>query len=174
MSQKTYGMDLPHILRDYRVLRLSQKNGCGTHRGAAAYLFLGGNVMKNKKIILAAVAVVAVIAIMLGVWFATRPETSEGAKTITVTVVHKDGTSKDFTYHTDEEFLGPVLLSEGLVEGEEGPYGLAISAVDGEGAVWETDKAYWALFVGEDYATTGADSTPIADGDTFKLVYTLG
>lgn len=130
--------------------------------------------MKNKKLILALVALIAVIAVFLGIWFATRPATTAGAKAITVTVVHKDGTSKDFTYQTDEEYLGPVLLTEGLVVGENGPYGLMISAVDGETADWNVDQSYWALYIGEEYATSGADTTPIADGDTFKLVYTIG
>lgn len=130
--------------------------------------------MKNKKLVLIAVAVVAVIAILLGIYMVSRPETAAGAKEITVTVVHKDGTSKDFVYNTDEEYLGPVLLTEGLVEGEEGPYGLSISAVDGETADWNVDQSYWALFIGEEYATTGADATPVYDGSVFKLVYTIG
>lgn len=130
--------------------------------------------MKNKKLIVIVLALVVIVGAMLGVYVATRPETAEGAKTITVTVVHGDGTSKDFTYHTDEEYLGPVLLTEGLVVGEMGPYGLMISAVDGEEAVWEVNNAYWALFVGEEYATSGADTTPIYDSSVFKLEYTLG
>ena len=130
--------------------------------------------MKNKKIIIAAVALVAVVALMLGVWFATRPQTVEGAKEITVTVVHKDGSEKVFTYHTDEEYLGPVLLSEGLVEGEQGPYGLYIKAVDGVTADYDVDQSYWSLYVGQEMAMQGADTTPIADGDSFRLVYTIG
>lgn len=130
--------------------------------------------MKNKKMILAVAALAVVIAVMVGVFVATRPETSAGAKEITVTVIHKDGSEKLFTYEIEEEYLGPVLLEEGLVLGEEGPYGLTISTVDGETADWNADQSYWALFIGEDYATTGADSTPVKDGDTFKLVYTFG
>ncbi len=130
--------------------------------------------MKNKKMILAVAAFVLVIAALAGVYLATRPATVEGAKTITVTVVHKDGTEKTVEYHTDEEYLGPVLLKEGLVVGEEGPYGLMISAVDGEAADWNVDQSYWALLIGEEYASTGADMTPISDGDSFKLVYTIG
>jgi len=130
--------------------------------------------MKNKKIIIAAIAVVAVLALMVGVWFATRPEIQQGSKTITVTVVHKDGSSKNFTYQTDEEFLGPVLLANNLVVGVEGPYGLEIHEVEGVKADWNVDQSYWALYVGEEYATSGADTTPIKDGDTFKLVYTIG
>lgn len=130
--------------------------------------------MKNKKLIVIAVALVAVIAVLLGVYAATRPETAAGSKSFTVTVVHADGTAKDFSYSTDEEYLGPVLLAEGLIEGEEGPYGLTVYTVDGEDAIWEEDGAYWALFVGEEYGTTGVDTTPVYDGSTFKLVYTLG
>ena len=39
----------------------------------------------NKKIVIAVIALVAVIGIMLGVYAATRPEATEGAKTITRT-----------------------------------------------------------------------------------------
>ena len=130
--------------------------------------------MKNKKLIVIAVGLLVCIAVVLGIWMANRPETAAGAKEITVTVVHKDGTSKNFVYNTDEEYLGPVLLAEELVVGEEGPYGLSISAVDGETADWNVDQSYWALFIGEEYATTGADSTPVYDGSVFKLVYTIG
>ena len=130
--------------------------------------------MKNKKIILALVALVVLAAIVLGVYFATRPQTAQGAKTITVTVVHADGSVKDFTYHTDEEYLGAVLVAEGLVEGDDSEYGLMIHTVDGEKASWEENGADWALYVGEEYAMTGVDSTPVSDGDTFKLAYTIG
>lgn len=82
--------------------------------------------MKNKKLFIALVALVAIVAIVLGVYFATRPATSEGGKAVTVTVVHKDGSEKVFTYHTDEEYLGTVLVDEGLVEGEQSNYGLYI------------------------------------------------
>ena len=126
---------------------------------------------KNTKIILAIVALVAVIGIFLGVYFATRPQIQQGAKEITVLVVHKDGTQKTFTYRTDEEYLDKVLLAEGLIEGYEGQYGLVIEKVDGEAAIWETDSAYWSLYIGEEYATTGISETPVYDGSIFKLVY---
>lgn len=130
--------------------------------------------MKNKKMIIIAAAVVAVIALLMGLYFATRPETAQGAKAFTVTVVHSDGGEKTFSYNTDLEFLGEVLLAEGLIAGEDGPYGMMISTVDGEDAIWEESGAYWALYVGEEYGTTGVDTTPVYDGSVFKLVYTLG
>ncbi len=125
----------------------------------------------NKKIILAIAALVAVIGIFLGIYIATRPETQAGAKEITVVVVHKDGTEKTFTYHTDEEFLDKVLIAEGLIEGYTGEYGFVIEKVDGEAAIWATDSAYWSLYIGEEYATTGVSETPVYDGSAFKLVY---
>ncbi len=130
--------------------------------------------MKNKKLILGLVALVALVAALIAIFALTRPAPEDGSKTITVTVVHKDGSSRDFTYTTDEEYLGPVLISEGLVQGEQGPYGLFIQAVDGETADWSVDSGWWNLFVGEEAATTGADAVVITDGGVYKLVYTIG
>ncbi len=130
--------------------------------------------MKNKKLWIAVLAVIVVVAVGLGIYVATRPATSEGAKTVTVDVVHGDGTAKTFTYRTDEAYLGPVLVKEGLVQGTDSDYGLMIDTVDGETAVWETDNAYWALYIGDDYASTGVDQTPVHDGDRFRLEYTRG
>lgn len=127
---------------------------------------------KNTKLIIAVIALVVVIAALLCVYAVTRPETSQGAKTFTVEVVHADGSTRTFTYHTDEEYLGAVLLAEGLIAGEESQYGLTIITVDGEDAVWETDNAYWAIMVNGEYGTNGVDTTPVNDGDVFQLVYT--
>ena len=125
----------------------------------------------NKKIVLAIIALVAVVGILLGVYFVTRPETQQGSKEITVTVVHKDGSEKTFTYRTDEEYLDKVLLAEGLITGYEDQYGFVIETVDGEAAIWATDSAYWSLYIGQEYATTGVSTTPVYDGSSFRLVY---
>ena len=130
--------------------------------------------MKNKKMILIAVALIVCVALMLGVYLSTRPETVAGGKTITVTVVHKDGSEKAFTCTTEEEFLGPVLVAENIVVAEYGDFGLFFNTVDGETADWNVDGGWWQVFVGEESATLGADALPIADGDSFKLVYTIG
>ena len=130
--------------------------------------------MKNKKLILIAVALIACVAVMLGIFVVTRPETVSGAKTITVTVVHKDGSEKVFTCHTDEEYLGKVLVNENIVVGNYGEFGLYFDTADGEKADWNVDNGWWQVFIGEEAAITGADQIPIANGDTFKLVYTIG
>ena len=130
--------------------------------------------MKNKKLILVAVALIACVAVMLGVFLATRPETVAGGKTVTVTVVHKDGSEKVFTCQTEEEYLGKVLVNENIVVGSYGEFGLYFDTADGEKADWNVDNGWWQVFIGEEAAITGADQIPIADGDTFKLVYTIG
>jgi hypothetical protein len=133
--------------------------------------------MKNKTwiwIVAAVLALALLVGGMVALYLKFRPEAVAGQKHFTVTVVHKDGSEKEFTYDTDEEYLGAVLQEAGLIEGEEGPYGLMISTVDGELADWNVDQGYWALYIGEDYATTGIDTAPIHDGDVFTLEYTIG
>lgn len=130
--------------------------------------------MKNKKILLAVVALVAVAALFLGAYILTRPKIAEGSKTITVTVVHKDGSEKAFTCHTDAEYLDEVLLAEGLVEGENGPWGLYIHEADGERAVWEENGCWWSVYISGQLAVDGVSDIPVYDGGEYSLVYTVG
>lgn len=104
----------------------------------------------------------------------TVPAANGAGKTFTVTVIHKDQSEKTFTYTSNEEFVGTVLKAEGLIKGNDGPYGLEITEVDGEQAIYATDGAYWAVYVGEEYAMTGIDTTPITQNGQYKLVYTVG
>ena len=129
---------------------------------------------KNKKLIISVIAVVVVVIAMAVIFIVTRPKTTAGSKTFTVEVVHSDGSEKTFTYQTDAEYLGEVLLAEGLIAGDVNQFGLYINTVDGEDAIYEENSSYWALYVGEEYAMQGIDQTPVADGDAFSLVYTIG
>ena len=61
-----------------------------------------------------------------------------------------------------------------LIKGEKGAYGIYITEVDGERAVYEHDKAYWALFINGEYAVSGIDATPIENGAQYTLAYTVG
>lgn len=129
--------------------------------------------MNKKKSIFAIVALVLVAAVFLGAYLLTRPGMVWGDKVFSVIVVHKDGSECTFTYQTEEACLGPVLVKEGLIIMDDKQSGM-FNTVDGEAAIWETDKAYWALYVGDDYASTGINDTPVYNGSIFKLVYTLG
>ena len=129
--------------------------------------------MKNKKLILAAVALVVVVAIFAGVFVATRPAAQQGAKAFTVVVVHADGTEKTFEYRTDAEKLGAVLEEKGLIESEGADDGM-FHTVDGEKADWNVNQSYWAFYEGDAYAMVGIYDTNIVDGAVYKLVYTIG
>lgn len=127
---------------------------------------------KNTKIILAIVALMAVIAIFIGIYMAVRPKAQEGSKQITIQIVYADGTSKSHEYRTDAQFLSELLLEKELVTGytsEE--FGFTIESVDGITLDWSKDGAYWALYVGEEYATVSAAGIALTDGGVYKLVY---
>ena len=128
--------------------------------------------MKNKKIVIALIALVAVIAVMAGISMAGKPQAVEGGKQVSVVIVHKDGTEKTLEYATDLEFLSELLLEKELVTGYESEeFGFTIEGVDGVVADWATDGAYWALYEGEEYATTSAAGIVLTDGGVYKLVY---
>jgi len=129
--------------------------------------------MSKKKLIILLTVFILVIIGMAALVKGTKPETVAGEKEITVTVVHGDGSSKEFTYHTDEEFLGPVLLSDGLIVGDDGEFGIFIHTVDGE-EIDSNNQEWWCLTKGGESVMTGADTTPIASGDSFELTLTVG
>ncbi len=122
----------------------------------------------NRKTLLAVAALAVAAALMLGIWYFTRPQPQEGAKTVVVEVVHGDQSTREFTYHTDLEYLGELLLAEQLAEGEDSAYGLFITTVDGE-AAQDSLHQWWCITKGGGRVDTGADTTPIADGDHFEL-----
>ena len=130
--------------------------------------------MKKTKLIPSLLALAAAIALLAGLYHFTLPTPVPGTKSVTVSVIHSDQTTKTFRFVTDKEYLGDLLLTEDLVSGEQGAYGLYIIEVDGETAIFEENGAYWALFEGDSYAAQGADTTVMEDGDVFSLVYTRG
>ena len=127
--------------------------------------------MNNKKLILSAVALIAVIALFAGLWLATRPETTAGEKSFTLTVIHKDGTEKVFELTSAAEFLGPALVAEGIIIESDSP-GL-YNTVDGETADFSVDQGYWNFIINGEAAMEGMNTTPITDGGRYTLEYTV-
>ena len=84
--------------------------------------------MRHGKLL---AALIAAMAVLLGIWLCFKPEGTAGNKNLAVQVVYEDGSSEDFQISTDAEFLGGALIEAGLIEGEEGPYGLYITTVGG-------------------------------------------
>ena len=75
------------------------------------------------------------------------------------------------TVKTDAETVGAALLENGIIEGEDGDYGLYIKKVNGVTADFDKDKAYWAFYIDGEYAMTGVDTTEIDTEVTYKLEY---
>ena len=92
----------------------------------------------------------------------------KGAKTAVVEIVTEEKTIV-LTVKTDEEILGKALLSEKVIAGDDGDYGLYIKAVNGVIADYDTDKTYWAFYIDGEYAMTGVDATPIEEGKIYRL-----
>ncbi len=128
---------------------------------------------KNKKISIAVIALVAVVAILAGVWYAFAPKGTAGDKAITVQVVYADESSKEFAIQTDAEFLREALETQKLVAGSESEYGLFVVTVDGITAD-ESKQEWWCFTKGGETVMTSVDSTPIADGDHFEITLTTG
>lgn len=127
-----------------------------------------------KKTILIAVAAVLVLALMLGAYFLFREQATQGEKAITITVINSKGEQTVYALQTDALYLEQAMQeAEGLTyEGSEGPYGLMISHINGERAVYEEDGAYWGFNVNGSYCNYGISEQPVNDGDAFEIVYT--
>ena len=127
----------------------------------------------NKKIWLAAAALVAAVAVLLGVYFVNHPATQAGGKTIAVQVVLLEGEPSDYTIQTDEEYLRGALESIDLIEGSESEYGLFVTTVNGV-TVDDSKQQWWCFTQDGEMLMTGVDTTPIADGDHFEITLTEG
>ena len=93
----------------------------------------------------------------------------EGEKTFMVEVVDVDGNTVKFTVLTDAKTVGEALQSLGVIEGEEGDYGLYIKTVNGITADYDKDGVYWAFYVDGEYAMTGADMTDVVSNTVYTF-----
>ena len=125
----------------------------------------------NKKVLLAAIALGLVAGIMAGVWFVTRPKPVEGAKAITVEVLHKDGTVNSYTIQTDAETLAEAMNEKELLGPDmDGIY----LTVDGETTDYNADQSWWKLLKNGTDPNEGANTVRIENGDVFRWEYTIG
>lgn len=93
----------------------------------------------------------------------------EGKTQFNFTVVDNDGKETAFEIHTDKATVGEALLELGLIEGEEGAYGLYVKKVNGITADYDVDQTYWAFYVNGEYGMTGVDSTNVEAGATYSF-----
>ncbi|MBR3988897.1 MAG: DUF4430 domain-containing protein [Clostridia bacterium] len=93
----------------------------------------------------------------------------EGEKVFDLTVTDYDGVESSFEIHTNKETVGEALMELGLLEGDEGPYGLYVKTVNGITADFDKDGKYWAFYIDGEYASTGVDVTKIESGKSYAL-----
>lgn len=96
-------------------------------------------------------------------------EIGEGNTKFTFTVTHNDGSQKTFIVSTDKTKVGEALVDNGIITGDEGPYGLYVKTVDGETLDYDKDRKYWAFYVDGAYGATGVDLTDITAGVSYEF-----
>ena len=84
-------------------------------------------------------------------------------------MVDKEGAETSFVISTDKKMVGDALLEEGLIEGEDGAYGLYVKKVNGILADYDVDQTYWAFYINGEYAISGVDTTPVEEGATYAF-----
>ena len=104
------------------------------------------------------------------------PDTTDGKQTVgegstsfDFQVTDAEGTTVSFTVKTDKTTVGEALSDAGLIEGEEGQYGLYVKTVNGVKADYDTDGTYWAFYIDGEYAMTGVDKTDINENSVYEL-----
>ena len=94
----------------------------------------------------------------------SQPETTvkgEGDTVFKFTVTHADGKITAYEIHTDKKTVGDALMENGLIDGEQGDFGLYVKTVDGKTLDYEKDGKYWAFYENGKYAAKGVDMTEI-------------
>lgn len=99
----------------------------------------------------------------------TASETKGVEKEFVFTVVDAEGKETIHEIVTTKDTVGEALLEEGLIEGDEGPYGIYVKTVDGKTLDYDKDGKYWAFYVNDEYAVSGVDKTEIIEGATYAF-----
>lgn len=92
-----------------------------------------------------------------------------GTKKFTFEITFSDGSTTSQEIETDKAIVGEALQALGLIEGDEGAYGLYVTAVGGETVKYEDSGHYWSFYINGEYAATGVDATEIEDGATYAF-----
>lgn len=91
----------------------------------------------------------------------------EGQTKFTFTCVDAKGNEAKFEISTDKKTVADALNEHGIIEGEDGPYGLYVKTVNGVTLDFEKHKMYWAFYIDGVYATSGVGETEIKSGATY-------
>ena len=125
----------------------------------------------NKKLFKFLSLILFAAMIMMTVAGCQKKEQTTAAKTteFVFEVVDGDGNVSTYDIKTDKATVGAALLEEGLIEGDEGDYGLYVKKVTGIEAVFEKNGTFWAFYINGEYAMTGVDATIPESGATYSF-----
>lgn len=136
-----------------------------------------------KKKIFGIVAIIIVVAALLGIYYAFREQpqnpnsgpsadgmTEKVAKNITIEVIDAEKNSTVYALSTHADYLeGAMKETDGLsFETNDG----MVMSVNGVRADYVLDGAYWAFYIGENYCNYGIADQPVNDKDAFRIIYT--
>ncbi len=130
------------------------------------------NAKRNHSRFVSLILIVLIAAMVLS--FAACGSKDEGnanvePKTFSFQIVYPDGSAKDFTINAQAKTVGEALIAEGLIAGEDGPYGLYVKTVDGLTLDYDKDGMYWAFYVNGEYGMSGCELTDIEDGAEYAF-----
>ena len=126
------------------------------------------NTRKSRFASLIAVVLIAAMVLSLAAC-GSKDEGSAnaGTKSFTFEVVDPDGKTETFDISSDAATVGEALMAQGLVQGEDGPYGLYVKTVNGITADYDKDQTWWGFYVDGAPASAGVDTTDIVEGSTY-------
>lgn len=93
----------------------------------------------------------------------------QGEKKFFFIAEDQEGKETKWEVHSDEDTVGKALMAEGIIDGEDGPYGLYVKTVNGITLDYDKDGLYWAFYENDEYALTGVDQTEITEGHTYAF-----
>lgn len=94
----------------------------------------------------------------------------EGGKEFTFDITFSDGSVSSYSIKTDADTVGEALQALGLIDGEEGAYGLYVTTVGGETVKYEDGGHFWSFYINGEYAATGVDVTNIEPGAAYAFM----
>lgn len=91
----------------------------------------------------------------------------------TIEVTDNEGNTTSYTGYTYDEFLFDALDDvEGFTyDGVEESWGYNVTTINGLLADYNTDGAYWALYVNGEYGQNGVQTQPVEEGAVYGFVY---
>lgn len=137
------------------------------------------NSLKRLFPFFGACAATAVLALLIAVYFLTKPVPMTGIKNISIEVTDESNDSNYYRITTEAQFLMdaletiPELEIEGISGEDEGEF--FVTSINGKTADYEKDGTFWELFCDGEPCTYDPGRQAIQDGEhyTFQYTYSL-